>query len=63
MQQQGGAKLAVHVATLEDIGQEAVGNAVEQISGKGQLAGFVDTDHNAGDALFFRASAFNVKLH
>ena len=44
-------------------GNETVRDAVEQVGSKRQLAGFVHPDHNAGDALFFRASAFYAKFH
>jgi len=63
VQEQGGARLAFHVAAPDEIGNIAVGGFVQQFSRQGQFSGFENADHDAGATLLFRATAFYAKFH
>jgi hypothetical protein len=63
VQQQHASRLAFHVAPAQYLAQITAGVFVEQLARGGEFAGLEHPDHDAGRALFFRATAFYAKFH
>ena len=63
MEQEGGAGLALHVATPDDVGDMVAGGIVEKFSGQAEFSRFEYADDDAGAALLLRTSTFYAKFH
>jgi hypothetical protein len=63
VQQQGRARLSLHVAAPDDVREMVARRIVEQLGGKGQLARFENADHHTGATLLLRTATFYAKFH
>jgi hypothetical protein len=63
VQQQAAARLAVHVAAPENVGQIAARRMVENFRRETQLAMVEYPNHHACAALLFRTAAFYADFH